>query len=208
MFYSNFGEKSKKYYIEAFETEVSHKLEFYKADIRNHKKNKARLEDQTEEESRAIRACETEIADIESKLKDLDGAAKRLLFRDFKASVSNILNGEESQVNARFGLRIEKRGPYLIEKPVSVSVDGKKHTETRTVSVTKFRNNESSLEKFRNYLRTGYNLPIDNMNFEQLKDAIEKFFNDAPKPDLYGDEYESETFVSDSVKVGDNLFRI
>jgi hypothetical protein len=209
MRYGNFDEKSKEYYIEAFKTEVSHNLEFYKTDIRNHKKNKAKLEDQTEEENRAICACEVEIAAIEAKLGDLDGQAKRLLFRDFRSVINNILNGEEGQQSARFGLKIQKQGPYLIEKPVSISSEGKRHTEVRTVSVMKFKNNEAALEKFRTYLREGYNLPIDTLTFDQLKAAIEKFFADAPKVDIYGDEYETETFVnSEKVIKADQLFRI
>lgn len=208
MRYGNFDEKDKDYYVEVFKIEAIQKLNFFKADVENHKKNIRKLEREIEEENVGMRASETEVAAIEAKLGDPDLEARKLLFRDFKGSINRILNGEESQMNARFGLRIEKRGPYLIEKPVAVSSEGKKHTEMRTARVMKIRDNESALEKFRTYLREGYNLPIDNLTFEQLKDAIEKFFNDAPKPDLYGPEYETETFVSPTVKVEDSLFRI
>jgi len=198
MRYGNLDEKNKDYYIETFKTEALHNLNFRKVARENHQKNIRKLEDEILEQRLAISENEAEIATIEAKLNNPDEQAKGLLFRDFKGVISNLINGEESQLNARFGLKIQKQGPYIIEKPISVSRDGKRVTETRTVAVTKHRNNEEALEKFRTYLREGYNLPIDNLTFEQLKDGIEKFFNDVPKPDLYGPEYENESLYSES----------
>ena len=125
---------------------------------------------------------------------------------DFKNIIQNLLNGPDSQQGGRFGLKIQRHGPFIIEKPISVSIDGKKHTETRQVAVTKFRDNGVALEKFRKYLRDGYNLPIDGLSFDQLKKTIDKFFKDAPAFDLYGEEYEEEALYADS-KVIDPNFR-
>lgn len=67
----------------------------------------------------------------------------------------------------------------------------------RLMSITKYRDNGVALEKFRKYLRDGYNLPIDNLTFDQLKKTINKFFRDAPNIDIYGEEYEEEALYSD-----------
>lgn len=209
MRYLNLDEKGKGYYLETFKTEALHNLNFYKVARENHQRNIKKSEDEIEEQRRAISENEAEIGSIEAKLNNPDEQAKRLLFRDFKGALSNLLNGDESQQNARFGLKIQKQGPFIIEKPFSVSREGKKHTEVRKISVMKFKNNEIALEKFRTYLREGYNLPIDNLTFEQLKAAIEKFFNDVPKVDIYGEEYESEALFSEATfhKVSDPGFK-
>lgn len=201
-------EKSREYYEEAFKIEAQGKLDFFKKDVETHTRNVKRLTGELEEENTAIRSSEAEAAAIEARLSDLDKEAKRLLFRDFRAAVNEVLNGSESQQNARFGLRIEKQGPYRIEKPVSISRDGKRTTGMREVSVMKLRNNEEALAKFQDYLRTAGNIPIGGLTFNEVKKIIDRFFADAPRPDSYGEPYEEEKFIEDPTMVIDPGFRM
>jgi hypothetical protein len=202
-------EKSRAYYEEAFKVEAKGKIDFYKKEVEVRNRNIKRLTGELDEETMAKRSSETEAAEIEARLSDLAKEAKRLLFKDFRAAVSEVLNGQESQMNGRFGLSIEKQGPYRIEKPVFVSRDGKRVVETRQVSVMKLRNNEEALVKFQDYMRQAGNMPIDGLTFDELKEDIEKFFHDAPRPDSYGEAYEEEKFIEDPVKPlsQDNLFK-
>ncbi|MFH0984298.1 MAG: hypothetical protein V1882_02055, partial [Candidatus Omnitrophota bacterium] len=147
----------------------------------------------------AITELQVQVDLINSKLSTPDEQAKKALLKDFKSAIGRMLSGDESQPGARFGLRVVKNGPYRIEKPISISQDGRKITESRTVLITKHKNNEASLDKFQDYLRTGYNLPIDGLTFDAARKAMEKFFSNAPKHDVYGEEFETETFPESQI---------
>jgi len=187
-----FEEKDQRYYMEVLKSEVSHNLEFYKADVRTHERNIDKLAGEIKDEERAIITAKTEIADIEARLNDPAEAAKKLLLRDFRSAISDILMGEDSQINRRFGLQVQHQGPFVIDKAYTTTENGKKVTKMYQASIIKKRNNEEALEGFRSYLRAGRNLSIEGLSFDQAKKAMEKFFRNAPDLMIYGKEYEQE----------------
>ncbi len=198
--------KDKDYYIESLKVESAEQMKFLNKAIENHQKNIRKFEREIEEENAAVAELQAQVDAINSKLNNVDGQATKMLIRDFKADLNMILNGEEAQAGGRFGLNVQKKGPYKIEKPLSVSRDGKRITETRECLITQCRDNAEALETFQAYLRNGYNLPVDGLTFQEVQESIEEFFRGAPSPSKYGPEYEVEVQPRDDEKALFNRF--
>ena len=190
--------KSIEHYTQVFKIEAEGKLAFYRKDIETRVRNLKRLNDELTEEKTAKKESEDEILKIEERLSNPDIEAKKLLFKDFRAAVAELLHGQEAQSGGRFGLRIETSGPFKIEKPVSVSKGGKRVTEIREVSIMRYRNNEGALIAFQDYLRQAGAMVIDTLSFDELVTKIEQFFAEAPAVNVYGSAYEEVVPAKDS----------
>jgi hypothetical protein len=163
------------------------------------KKRKGKLEEEIKEIQSAENEWDSSRVELIAKLVNPDPEIRKYLERDFKSKVVEMRNGGDPDLTQRygqpqFGIIIRNRNRRKVMIPKLMKDGAERWFENIEVEIEERSSNEIAFEKWDTYMREGLKIQSD-WTFDKLLKEIERFFENAPSIDKYG---ESQTVYCES----------
>ena len=160
---------------------------------------KKKLEEEIKEIQSAQNEWDSSRVELIAKLVNPDPEIRKYLERDFKSKVVEMRNGGDPDLTQRYGtpqfgifVRHRDRRKVLVPK---LKKDGTQTWfENVETEIEERCSNEEAFQKWDTYMGAGLKIQSD-WTFDKLLKEIEKFFENAPRLDEYG---ETETVYCES----------